>query len=177
MIIKPVFILTLIFVGAFASAQAKTHWVRIGEGTYNQGFTFPYKISLFVPYGVRNIHDIKQMQYEIKINLDWLLIESSQKQIKQLFQTQLKEKFSSEENFKLYTRMIDLFLDSLPAVKKHNQWEFIFSPDVGTKLYIDNQLVYHLVGSDLNKALINSWLNKDPVLTSNLFTRLLKVQK
>lgn len=167
----------LILVSLFASVQAKTQWVKIGEGTYNQGFIYPYKISLSVPYGVRNIHDIKQMQYEMKFSLDWLLVESSQKQVKKLFRNQLKEKFSSQETFKLYTHVIGLFLDSLPVVKKHNQWNFIFSPDAGTKLYINQKLVYHLVGSDINKALIHSWLNKDPVLTSNLFTRLLKVQK
>lgn len=170
-------IIIFIFLSALNPIHAKTQWVKIGEGTYNQGFLYPYKLSLSVPYGVRNIHDIKQMQYELKFNLDWLLVDSSQKDIKNLFRNQLKAKFSSEENFNLYTRMIDLFLESLPAVKKHNQWEFVFSPDIGTKLYIEDKLVYHLVGSDINKALIHSWLNNDPVLTSNLFTRLLKVQK
>ena len=175
--IKKLLFLLILIAATFVSVEAKTQWVKIGEGTYNQGFIYPYKLSLYVPYGVRNIHDIKQMQYEMKFKLDWLLMEASDQQVIKIFRQQLKENFSSTENFKLYTHVIESFLNSLSSIKKHNQWAFIYSPDVGTRLYINEKEVHHLVGSDINKALMNSWLKKDPVLTSNLFTRLLKVQK
>lgn len=113
MLKKQFFILMLTIAYTFGSAQAETQWVKIGEGTYNHGFIFPYKISLYVPYGVRDIKDIKQLQHEMKFSLNWLLLESSKQQVKKIFQQQLKEKFSSEENFNLYTHVIDQFLDEI----------------------------------------------------------------
>lgn len=174
MLKKRLLILIFLLVGC---VQAETQWVKIGGGTYNQGFLYPYKINLYVPYGVRNIHDIKQMQDKMKFSLDWLLLESPKMQVKKIFLQQLKENFNSDESFQLNAYVIDQFLTSLQGVKKHHQWDFIFSPDVGTILYINHKEIYHLVGAEINKALLNSWLKKDPVLTSNLFTRLLKVQQ
>ncbi|HFC29664.1 MAG TPA: hypothetical protein ENJ44_01335, partial [Oceanospirillales bacterium] len=80
------------------------------------------------------------------------------------------------ESFKLSKNLIHLFLRKLPAVTKHDKWNFIYFPDLGTKLMINNKKVYHLVGSELNRALLDSWVNKNPILTNTLFRRLLELQ-
>ena len=159
-----------------ASPNSRTHWVNIGEGTYAQGFLFPYRVKLFVPYGVRDINDIKEGVIPLKFELDWLLIKSSQKEVKKIFTNQIREYYSTLESYKLSKNIINLFLTKLPVVNKHDLWVFEYYPDEGTKLYINNKLIHQLIGAEFNRALIQSWLNKSPVLTSNLFTRLIKLQ-
>ncbi len=159
-----------------ATPNSRTHWVNIGEGTYDQGFLFPYRVKLFVPYGVRDINDIKEGVIPLKFELDWLLIKSSKKEVKKIFTNQIREYYSNPESYKLSKNLINLFLTKLPTVNKHDLWVFEYYPDEGTKLYFNNKQIYHVVGAEFNRALIQSWLNKSPVLTSNLFTRLIKLQ-
>ncbi|MCB1604509.1 MAG: hypothetical protein KDI59_07675, partial [Xanthomonadales bacterium] len=95
------FIFFLIF-SASLYAERDTRWVEIGEGTYEQGFLFPYKIKLSVPYGVKNIDEIKQGLFPVKIELDWLLIQYSKEDVSKLFYRQFKDKFKDrEESFRL----------------------------------------------------------------------------
>lgn len=157
-------------------AQKEISWVEIGEGTYDHGFIFPYKIKLFVPIGVRNIADLKEGLLPMRFQLDWLPIELSQEKVKDIFLNQLKNHFNNPEGYKLSVNIIEYFLKKLPEVKKHNIWLFEYFPDEGTKLFIQNEKIHQLVGAEINRALIQSWVNKNPMLTSNLFNRLLKVQ-
>lgn len=161
---------------AQANPNSKTHWVNIGKGTYGQGFLFPYRVKLFVPYGERNIPDIKEGVTPLKFELEWLLINAPKKQIRKIFTDQIREHYSNPESYILSKNIINLFLKKLPTVKKHDSWIFEYYPDEGTKLFINNKQIHHLVGAELNRALIQSWLNKSPVLTSYLFTRLIKLQ-
>jgi len=156
--------------------SSSIHWVNIGEGTYDQGFIFPYRVKLYVPYGVRDINDIKSGVIPMKFELDWLLVDASKAVVQKIFRNQIRENYSSPENHKLAKNIIHSFLTKLPTVKKHDFWIFEYYPDEGAKLYINNQQIHHLVGAELNRSLIQSWLNKSPVLTSNLFSRLIKLQ-
>ena len=170
------FIFFLIF-SASLYAERDTRWVEIGEGTYEQGFLFPYKIKLSVPYGVKNIDEIKQGLFPVKIELDWLLIQYSKEDVGKLFYRQFKDKFKDkEESFRLSQHMINMFLNKLPSVQKHDHWTFIYYPDEGMRLFIDGKKIYHLVGAELNRALLQSWLSNNPVLTSKLFSRILKIK-
>jgi len=169
--------LLLIFISTIICAKPKIHWVAIGNGTYNHGFIYPYKIKFYVPYGVRNVNDIKLGLYPMKFKINWLLMKYSKKEVSQLFFKQLQENFKSQGNFRLYKNIVNSFLETLPAIIKQDEWDFIYSPDEGTRLYIKDKLTHHLVGSELNWALTQAWLNKDPVLTNKLLNRLLKVQK
>ncbi|MCF6317705.1 MAG: chalcone isomerase family protein [Proteobacteria bacterium] len=177
---KTILTLFIFLIASLAQAQAspnsETHWVNIGEGTYGQGFLFPYKVKLFVPYGERSIHDIKEGVIPLKFELDWLLIDAPEKKVRKIFTQQIREHYPSSESYTLSKNIINLFLKKLPTVKKHDSWAFEYYPDEGTKLYINNQKIHHLVGAELNRALIQSWLNQSPVLTSNLFIRLIKLQ-
>jgi hypothetical protein len=169
-----IFLLSLVL---SVNANDKTQWVEIGEGTYEYGFTYPYKLKMSVPFGVRDIEDIKQGLLPIKFNIQWLPINYSQEQVKKLFNDQFKNSYDSKESYILAKNIINYFLSKLPATKKHDEWVFTYFPDEGSKLYIDNKKIHQLVGAELNRALIQSWLNKSPVLTANLFNRLLKVQR
>jgi hypothetical protein len=160
----------------FANPNDKTHWVKIGGGTYDYGFLFPYKIKFHVPYGVRNIGDIKEGVIPMKFDLEWLPLNFKKEKIEKLFNTQLENFYSNPESFKLSHNIIHQFLNKLPSVIKHDKWVFIYYPDEGTQLFIDDKKIHHLVGSELNRALYESWLKKNPVLTANLFKRLLKIQ-
>jgi len=169
-------ILLLIFLTGHVVAQNKTQWVAIGEGTYNHGFIYPYKIKLYVPKGFRDIEELKLGLIPLKFKLKWLPIKLSGNDIQKMFREQLKEYFSTKEGFDLSKNIISRFLKKLPAIKKYDEWVFTYYPDVGSKLYIHDKQIHHLVGAEFNRALIQSWLNKSPVLTSNLLNRLLKVQ-
>jgi hypothetical protein len=170
-------IIALIFTNSvFANPKERTHWVKIGEGTYDYGFIFPYKIKFHVPYGVRNIGDIKEGVIPMKFDLDWLPLDYNKSNIEKLFNAQLEDFYTDTESFKLSHNIIQQFLNKLPAIVKHDLWVFTYYPDEGTKLFINNNKIHHLVGSELNRALYESWLKKNPVLTANLFKRLLKVQ-
>ena len=169
-------LLALIILFKTASAHEENRWIEIGEGTYDHGFIFPYKIKLFVPYGVRDIPDLKEGLLPMRFQLSWLPMKLSKKKVKAIFLSQLKNNFSSEEGYKLYAYVIDSFLNKLPKIKKHDIWVFDYFPDQGTKFYLKEQKVHQLIGAEINRALIQSWVNKNPMLTSNLFNRLLKVQ-
>ncbi len=169
-------ILTVLFVSLTVSAQKQNNWVEIGEGSYDHGFIYPYKIKLFVPIGERNIADFKEGLLPMKFSLDWLSIKLTKDKVKKIFFSQLKDNFDDKETFDLYYYVIQQFLKTLPSIKKHDKWSFEYYPDEGTKLYIENKNIHHIVGAELNRALIQSWINKNPMLTSNLFNRLLKVQ-
>ena len=175
-LIQSIFISTLLLVSLSISAQNKTNWVKIGQGTYDHGFIFPYKIKLYVPIGVRNIADLKEGLLPMKFVLDWLPIELSKEKVEKIFNSQLKDNFNDIDSFELSVNIIQQFLKKLPEIKKHDIWMFEYYPDEGTKLYIHTVKVHHLVGAEINRALIQSWINKNPMLTSNLFSRLLKVQ-
>ncbi|MFK8010564.1 MAG: chalcone isomerase family protein [Marinicellaceae bacterium] len=170
-----ILLLTLIVSNA-SIAEKNIQWVEIGEGTYDHGFIFPYKIKLFIPFGVRSIEDLKEGLLPMRFKLKWLPIELSKKKVKGIFYTQLKDNFNNMEGFKLSSNIIEQFLKQLPKIKKHDQWVFDYYPDEGTKFYLKDKKIYHLVGAEINRALIQSWVNKNPMLTSNLFNRLLKVQ-
>jgi len=159
-----------------AYGQTKPNWVAIGQDTYQTGFIYPYKLQLSVPYGIRDIAELKQGLLPMRFDLTWLPNITTKKEIKQLFNNQLEEKFDSVESFKLSKNLIHLFLRKLPEASRHDRWIFEYYPDVGTKLFIQDKKIYHLVGAEINRALIDSWINKNPVLTANLFNRLLKLQ-
>jgi hypothetical protein len=169
-------ILVLLFISFTVSAQT-TRWVDIGEGTYEQGFLFPYKIKFSVPFGVRDIDDIKLGLHPMKFEINWLLPNATKDIVSKVFFDQLKEKYENKESFRLSKNLIHYFLNKLPAIIKHDKWLFVYYPDVGTKLFIHEEKIHHLVGAEFNRALIGSWLDKNPVLTSHLFNRLLKIQK
>jgi hypothetical protein len=169
-------ILAILLVSFSIQSRENTHWVNIGEGTYDYGFIFPYKIKFYVPYGVRNIPDIKEGVIPMKFDLDWLPISYKKEKVEKLFNNQLENHYGDQESFKLAKNAIHHFLKKLPAINKHDQWVFTYYPDEGTKLFIKDKKVHHLVGSELNRALVQSWINKNPVLTANLFKRLLKIQ-
>jgi len=170
-------IVTLFFLTNMAVAQDRTRWVEIGEGTYEYGFIYPYKIKLSVPFGVRNIADIKEGLSPMKFSLIWLPIMYSQENVKKLFLSQFEKGYSNKESFMLAKNIINFFLKKLPATEKHNEWVFIYYPDEGSKLFINDKKIHHLVGAEFNRALVHSWLDKSPVLTANLLNRLLKIQK
>lgn len=159
------------------SAHDQTRWVEIGAGTYEYGFLYPYKVKLSIPFGARNIEDVKGGLLPMKFDLQWLLMSYSQEEVEKLFMTQLEEGYASKESFMLAQNIIQYFLSKLPATKKHDEWTFVYYPDEGSKLFIDGKKVHHLVGAEFNRGLMNSWIEKSPVLTANLFNRLLKLQK
>jgi hypothetical protein len=171
-------LLLFIFVGSALAipSHKNVQWVNIGEGTYDQGFLFPYKVKLFVPFGIRDIQDIKNGVIPMKFELDWLLMTAAKEQVMKIFSNQIKEHYDNPEDYRLAKNIINQFLDKLPAVNKHDIWVFEFYPDTGTLLYIKDKKIHHLVGAEFNRALQQSWLDKNPVLTSNLFTRLLQIQ-
>ena len=170
------FLLVLLVVSLSVQAQDKTKWMEIGEATYEYGYVFPYKVKLFVPFGKRDIEEMRQGLIPLKFELDWLLLKLPKEKVAQLFNDQLEQSYANKESFKLSKNLIHLFLRKLPAVTKHDRWDFIYFPDLGTKLMIDDKKVYHLVGSEINRALIDSWINKNPILTNTLFRRLLELQ-
>ena len=157
-------------------AKERTQWVPIGSGTYQSGFVYPYKIQLSVPVGVRNIDEIKEGLLPMKFNLEWLLINSPQKDVRKLFLKQLTDSYTNKEGYKLSKHIIGFFIEKLPAIQKHDEWVFTYYPDEGFKLYIDIKKIHILVGAELNRALIQSWFSNSPILTNSLFKRLLKVQ-
>lgn len=161
---------------AFSYQHNKTHWVNIGKGTFDQGFLFPYKVKLYVPFGERDIPDIKNGAIAMRFQLEWLLKDASQDQVQKLFKTQIRDNYTDMHSYRLSKNLISFFLKKLPSIKKKDQWIFEYYPDAGTILYIKDKKIHHLVGAELNRALLDSWINKNPVLTNNLFTRLLKLQ-
>ncbi len=168
--------LTTLLLCNICKAQNVERWINIGEGTYQQGFIYPYKLKLSVPYGVRSIEDIKQGLVAIKIDLLWLPNTTEKQAVNKIFSKQLEDHYNNLENYKLSKNLIAHFLKKLPSTKRHDEWVFVYYPDVGAKLFIDDKKVHHIVGAELNRALLQSWLNNSPVLTSNLFSRLLKLQ-
>ena len=169
-------ILMLLMINSAWAQTDKTQWVVIGEGTYEYGFIFPYKIKLLVPFGVRNIDEIKNGLQPMQIKLDWLPLKYSKQQVHKLFLAQFEDKYVDKESFLLSKNIINHFINKLPATEKHNEWLFSYYPDEGTKLFINGVKIHHLVGAELNRALLQSWLDKSPVLTANLFNRLLRIR-
>ena len=176
---KYLFLIILVFstnVLARLNSTKDVRWISIGEGTYINGFTYPYKVKLSVPYGEKNISDMKQGLIPMKFTLLWLPFDFSKKSTQALFTTQIKSKFTPKESYVIYLNVINKFIEKLPATIRGDEWVFIYHPDQGTKLFIKDKLIHHLIGAAFNRALINSWINDNPVLTSHLFTRLLKLQ-
>lgn len=173
---KKIIACIIFFYSLTAVSENSVRWVEIGEGTYELGFLYPYKIMLSVPYGVKNINEIKQGLTPVKVVLKWLPNNLKKEDVDKFFSSQLEDNFKDKENYRLSKTVIGFFLKKLPVPKKHDEWTFIYFPDEGMKLMIDDKKVHHLVGAELNRALLDSWLNKNPVLTSNLFNRLLKIQ-
>ncbi|HHL31607.1 MAG TPA: hypothetical protein ENJ41_03405, partial [Oceanospirillales bacterium] len=104
-------ILMLLMINSAWAQTDKTQWVVIGEGTYEYGFIFPYKIKLLVPFGVRNIDEIKNGLQPMQIKLDWLPLKYSKQQVHKLFLAQFEDKYVDKESFLLSKNIINHFIN------------------------------------------------------------------
>ncbi|WP_395375096.1 chalcone isomerase family protein [Marinicella sp. W31] len=149
-------------------------WVKIGETTMSWGYSIPYKLELHTPKGIHNIDDIKNGLQSFRFVVIWQPPETSKKQTQAHFKNLLSEQFKQPEDLYFNQSLIERFIRKLPSANRFDRWQFIYEPDAGTKLVINDQEMHRMIGAEINRALRNAWLKKGPVETSKLFKRLLK---
>lgn len=157
-------------------AESEYRWINIGEADYKTGANTPYKIKLSLPYGATDLNDVKALLYPMKFELTWNEEKLSSSSVQSTFRKQLKNHFDDFESYKLYKHQIRYFLKKLPPVVLGEQWVFEYYPDQGIRLYIDGKRVHLLIGAQLNRALLKSWMDYNPFITSQLLTKLLRIQ-
>ena len=154
-----------------------TQWVKLGEADINWGYKTPYRINLMAPKGVHDIDDIRNGMQEMQFELEWLVPNTNQDQIAAHFKELIEQQLGDAESVKFNQTIINRLVNKLPAADRFDRWHFYYSPDSGTDIHIDGVRVYTLIGSQINRALHHAWLKRDPVTTSKLLTRLLKLDK
>ena len=164
-------LLLLLPIGLFAQED---NWVKIGETTINWGYTIPYRLQLHTPKGIHDMDDIKNGLQSFRFDVIWQPPTTSQEQSRKHFKELLTEQFNKPEDLFFNQSLIERFTKKLPSAKRFDRWQFIYDPDAGTRLVIDDQEIHRLIGAEINRALRNAWLKKGPVETSKLFKRLLK---
>lgn len=173
----PLLLTCLLLYGFAVAARDTNHqWVPVGKSDILWNFTYVFSLSLQVPYGETRIDDIKQGLVPIRFSLQWLPPEMSQEKVAAYFRESLKKHFSDEAAFQRNQRSIERFLQALPATSKHDLWHIEYDPDAGTLIFVGERRVHHLVGAGLNRALLDTWLNDNPVTTARLLNRLIRRQ-
>ncbi len=152
-------------------------WVKVGEAEITWGYKTPYRINLMAPKGVHDINDIRNGVQVIQFDLEWLAPTTSKEQVDLHFRELLENQIKDPEAIKFNQVIINRLIKKLPETNRFDRWQFYFSPDSGTQVYIDGNKVHTIIGSEVNRALHHAWLFRDPVTTSKLLTRLLKLGK
>jgi len=161
---------------ALSSQAAQRPWVTVGKSDILWGFTYVFSLSLQVPYGQTNIDDIKAGLVPVRFSLKWLPPRMPQEKVAAYFQDSLKKHFADAADFQRNKSGIERLLAALPATRKHDLWHIEYDPDAGTLIFVGERKVHHLVGASLNRALLNNWLNDNPVTTAQLLNRLIRLQ-
>ncbi len=169
----------LTILGLLLSTQVNdsVQWVKLGEAEISWGYKTPYRINLMTPKGVHNINDIRNGMQVIQFDIEWLAPTTSKEQVGNHFKQLIEEKLDGPESVKFNKTIINRMIKKLPEANRYDRWQFIFSPDSGTDIYIAGTKVHVLIGSEINRALHHAWMLRDPVTTSKLLTRLLKLGK
>jgi len=157
-------------------ALAQPRWVTVGQASIQWHYMHVFRLSLQVPYGQTNIQDIKDGLVPLRFTLSWLPPHMSQEKVAAYFTESLQKHFSSDSDFVRNRPRIERFLRSLPATHKHDLWHIEYDPDAGTLIFIGDHKVHHLVGASLNRALLDTWLDDNPVTTAQLLSRLIQRQ-
>lgn len=153
---------------------SKQNWVVLGQMDYTWGYKTPYRIVVYAPYGVHQLDDIKNGLQVLKFELKWLSPVTTVDEVKEHFGQIIKTQFPDQESAQINSEIINKFTRKLPATKRLDIWSFIYSPDRGTDVFIGNNKIYSIIGSEVNRALYTAWLLPNPVTTAKLLNRLLK---
>ena len=168
-------ILALLFSSQLA-AQEFT-WVKLGEAEIRWGYKTPYRINLMAPKGVHDLDDIRNGIQDIQFDLEWLAPNTSKEQVESHFKSLIESHLESPERIQFNQTTINRLLKNLPEASRYDRWQFFYSPDSGTTVVINGEHVHAIIGSEINRALHHAWLLDNPVTTSKLLTRLLKLGK
>lgn len=152
-------------------------WVKIGEAEISWGYKTPYRINLLTPKGIHDTEDIRNAMQPMQFDLEWLAPNTTKEQVSKHFKELLESQFDTPESIKFNQIIINRFITKLPEANRFDRWQLFFSPDSGTQVYIDGKKQHTIIGSEVNRALHHAWLFRDPVTTSKLLTRLLKLGK
>ena len=152
-------------------------WVKIGEAEITWGYKTPYRINLLAPRGVHDLNDIRNGMQVIQFDIEWLAPTFSKDDVEKHFKELIENELDDPESIKFNQTIINRLIKKLPEASRFDRWQFTFSPDAGTQVVIDEQLIHTMIGSEINRALHHAWLYRDPVTTSKLLTRLLKLGK
>ncbi|MCB1584124.1 MAG: chalcone isomerase family protein [Marinicella sp.] len=170
------FLLLLLINPAYAQHNDAKQWVKLGEAEIAWGYKTPYRINLMAPRGIHDVNDIKNGVQVVQFDLEWLAPVTSKNQVEQHFRELIEAQLDNPESIKFNQTSINRLLKKLPEANRFDRWQFIYSPDAGTQIIIAGEKVHLLIGSEINRAIHHAWLLRDPVTTSKLLTRLLKIR-
>ena len=177
--IKTILFIYLILLTFNSFSQTVKRWVEVGSAVYeiklDSMLIIPYKVKLYLPYGTINIQDTKDGLNPMRFELTWIYDKFPTVKVKKLFQHQIESHFDDPEGFKLYKNFIQLFINKLPPTKKGDVWLFENFPDEGTRVYVGDKQIHHIIGVEFNRAMYQSWLNESPILTAQLLSKLIKL--
>lgn len=167
----------LILLSLFFNHQisADDQWVKLGEAEISWGYNTPYRINLMSPKGIHDIEDIRKGMQDIQFDIEWLAPNTPKEQVEKHFKELIETQLTSPESINFNQITINRLIKKLPEASRFDRWQFYFSPDAGTLVVIDSKKIHTIIGSEINRALYNAWLLKNPVTTSKLLTRLLKL--
>lgn len=171
------FILLLLTTSVVAQNNSVNQWVKLGEAEITWGYKTPYRINLMAPKGIHDLEDIKNGVQVVQFDIEWLAPVTSKDQVSQHFKELIEAQLDGPESIKFNQTTINRLLKKLPEANRYDRWQFNYSPDAGTKVMIEGEKIHLLIGSEINRALHRAWLFRDPVTTSKLLTRLLKLGK
>ncbi len=168
-----------VILALFLSTQvlAVEQWVKLGEAEVSWGYKTPYRINLMSPKGIHDLEDIRNGMQDIQFDIEWLAPNTPKPQVESHFKELIESQLSTPEAIQFNQTTINRLIRKLPEANRFDRWQFNFSPDSGTQVFIDNKKVHTLIGSEINRAIYHAWLFRDPVTTSKLLTRLLKLGK
>ena len=170
-------IIIILILSFSLKAETVSRWIYIGEADYKVGVNNYYKLNLYLPYGAKDLDDVREFLYPMKFELVWQEPKLSSTAVSMVFRNQIKDHFEDMESYKLNKTSIAWFLKKLPPIEMEDKWVFEYYPDQGIRLFIDDKQIHLLIGARLNRALLNSWMDYNPFITSKLLTKLLRIQQ
>ena len=172
---QKIIIIIMLFLSCQLHAANVDQWVEIGSAKYEvkkqDQEICPYIVKFFLPFGANSIPDTKEGLYPMRFELTWAEDYPIEK-VRDLFLFQLESHFDDPEGFILYNNFIQIFMKKLKPAKKGDVWLFENYPDEGTRVFVGEKKIHHLIGVEFNRAMYNSWLNVNLKLTSQLLSKL-----
>ena len=141
---------------------SRTRLTLNGAGLRAKFLTKLYVAALYLPQLANNADAVLKQNGPNRVTLFIVKDKMTRAELAEEFQTGFS-KNQTEQEFKALKPQIAQFTNFFPTVVKGDVIILEYTPQSGTRVYIDGELKGTMPGKEFNRSLLKCWLGKDPL--------------